>query len=218
MLYCILVLSGLVLTFRGYTNSTPTLPAGDPPDDKTIRTELGLSPEELVRNVFVAGTCYNITEIVGLGNPEGIGYFENGSYSIGLDRGIILSTGPITHAASPNSTGERSGDFDDKKSDPDLSKLATGPIRDRVGLEFDFIPLDSFVTFRYVFASEEYCEFVGSKYNDVFGFFVRGPGIEGGFTGNAKNVALIPGSQDFVSINNVNHKRNKQYYINNTRE
>ncbi|MEZ4995498.1 MAG: choice-of-anchor L domain-containing protein [Saprospiraceae bacterium] len=218
LLYCILVLSGLVLTFRGYTNSTPTLPAGDPPDDKTIRTELGLSPEELVRNVFVAGTCYNITEIVGLGNPEGIGYFENGSYSIGLDRGIILSTGPITHAASPNSTGDRSGDFDDKKSDPDLSKLATGPIRDRVGLEFDFIPLDSFVTFRYVFASEEYCEFVGSKYNDVFGFFVRGPGIEGGFTGNAKNVALIPGSQDFVSINNVNHKRNKQYYINNTRE
>jgi gliding motility-associated-like protein len=214
----ILMLSGLLLPLYTQANKNNHLPADEPPTDKTIKTELGLTPEQLVRNVFVAGTCDNITEIQGLGNPEGIGYFENGSSSIGLDRGIILSTGPISHAAGGNSTGDRSGDFGDKKSDPDLSKLATGPIRDRVGLEFDFVPLDSFVTFRYVFASEEYCEFVGSKYNDVFGFFVSGPGIEGGFTGNAKNVALIPGSEDFVSINNVNHKRNKQYYINNTRE
>lgn len=221
-----LLLPGLLILFAGLPGlhgyapglTDPILPKQLPPNEKVIRTELGLSAEELVRNVFVAGTCDNITEIKGLGNQEGIGYFENGLPSIDIERGIILSTGPISHAASSNSTGDRSGDFDDKSSDPDLSKLATGPIRDRVGLEFDFVPLDSFVTFRYVFASEEYCEFVGSKYNDVFGFFVRGPGIDGGFTGNAKNVALIPGSEDFVSINNVNHKRNKQYYINNTRE
>lgn len=210
----------LLCGLLGISWHVPHLPPGRisaPPDPKTIRTELGLSPEELVRNVFAAGTCDNITQIKGLGNPLGVGYFENGDASIGLARGIILSTGPVSHAAGANSTGDRSGDFGDKTSDPDLSKLATGSIRDRVGLEFDFVPLDSFVTFRYVFASEEYCEFVGSKYNDVFGFFVRGPGIEGGFTGNAKNVALIPGSEDFVSINNVNHKKNKQHYIDNTR-
>lgn len=188
----------------------------DPPN-KTIRTEVGFSPEELVRNVFAGGTCHNISQIKGLGNPEGIGYFENGKAAIGLERGIILATGPVASAASSNSAGDKSGDFGDKSNDPDLGKLATASIRDRVGLEFDFVPLDSFVTFRYVFASEEYCEFVGSKYNDVFGFFVSGPGIEGGFTGNAKNVALIPGSSDFVSINNVNHKKNSQHYIDNTR-
>lgn len=202
-----------------WANGPGNAPVSSPvnPPDKTIKTEVGLSPEELVRNVFAGGTCHNISQIKGLGNAEGIGYFENGKASIGLDRGIILATGPVASAASPNSAGDKSGDFGDKSGDPDLNKLATASIRDRVGLEFDFVPLDSFVTFRYVFASEEYCEFVGSKYNDVFGFFVSGPGIEGGFTGNAKNVALIPGSSDFVSINNVNHKKNSQHYIDNTR-
>lgn len=189
----------------------------NPPPNNIIRTEVGFTPEELVKNVFAGGTCDNISQIKGLGNPDGIGYFENGFASVGLDRGIILATGPVAYAANSNSEGDKSGDFGDKTSDPDLSQLATGSIRDRVGLEFDFVPLDSFVTFRYVFASEEYCEFVGSKYNDVFGFFVKGPGIQGGFTGNARNVALIPGSSDFVSINNVNHKKNSQYYIDNTR-
>lgn len=185
--------------------------------NKTIRTEVGLTPEDLVRNVFAGGTCDNISQIKGLGHPDGIGYFDNGEAAIGLARGIILATGPVAYAANSNSAGDKSGDFGDKSSDSDLSKLATGSIRDRVGLEFDFVPLDSFVTFRYVFASEEYCEFVGSKYNDVFGFFVSGPGIKGGFTGDAKNVALIPGSSDFVSINNVNHKKNSQHYNDNTR-
>lgn len=210
------VLSTPVTALANGTEKSLDPPPAYPPN-KVIRTEVGLSPEELVRNVFAGGTCHNITQIKGLGNPEGIGYFENGDAAIGLDRGIILATGPVASAASQNNSGDQSGDFGDKSGDPDLNKLATASIRDRVGLEFDFVPLDSFVTFRYVFASEEYCEFVGSKYNDVFGFFVSGPGIEGGFTGNAKNVALIPGSSDFVSINNVNHKKNSQHYIDNTR-
>jgi len=195
-----------------YPSRPPDLFPPDPPPDKTIKTEVGLSPEDLVRNVFAGGVCDNITNIVGLGHPDGLGYFENGKASIGLDRGIILSSGPIVYAANSNTTGDKSGDFGDKTDDLDLGALASASIRDRVGLEFDFVPLDSFVTFRYVFASEEYCEFVGSKYNDVFGFFVSGAGIEGGFTGNAENVALIPGTQDLVSINNVNHKKRTQSY------
>ncbi|WP_170110331.1 choice-of-anchor L domain-containing protein [Flavilitoribacter nigricans] len=221
--WCFFSLLGVVLVLGAPVESLgnnpegPGIPKSEGPPNKTIRTEVGLTPEELVRNVFVAGTCDNISKIKGLGNPDGIGYFENGNAAIGLDRGIILATGPVAYAANSNSAGDKSGDFGDKSGDSDLGKLASTSIRDRVGLEFDFVPLDSFVTFRYVFASEEYCEFVGSKYNDVFGFFVSGPGIEGGFTGNAENVALIPGSADYVSINNVNHKKNSQYYIDNTR-
>jgi hypothetical protein len=64
-------------------------------------------------------------------------------------------------------------------------------------LEFDFVPLSDTVQFRYVFGSEEYPEYVSTPFNDVFGFFISGPGISG-----TKNIALLPNSQ-FVAINNI---------------
>ncbi|HRF38873.1 MAG TPA: choice-of-anchor L domain-containing protein, partial [Saprospiraceae bacterium] len=173
------------------------------------------SANQLVRDIFARGICNSISNISTIGPATGIGYFENGLSSIGLDKGIILSTGPITNAPGPNNLTDKSGDFNYNGGDPDLNLLANTGVRDRAGLEFDFVPLDSFVTFRYVFASEEYCEFVGSDYNDVFGFFISGPGIQGAFSNNSRNIALIPGSNDFVAINTVNHLQNAGYFIRN---
>ena len=39
----------------------------------------------------------------------------------------------------------------------------------------------------YVFGSEEYLEFVGTSFNDVFAFWVSGPGIP-----DPVNIATIP--------------------------
>jgi gliding motility-associated-like protein len=188
------------------------------PGSSGIRTSGGHSVESLVKDVFAKGACNNISNIRAIGNLGGIGFFENGSASISMDQGIIIATGPIKHAEGPNEAGDKSGNFNDRNGDPDLAKLSTHQILDAVGIEFDFVPLDSFVQFRYVFASEEYCEFVGSVYNDVFGFFVSGPGIEGSFSRNSKNVALIPGSNAYVSINSVNHIQNSSYFIRNDLE
>lgn len=171
--------------------------------------------QTLVQDVFASGACDNIQAIQRIGALGGVGYFENGADILGLDRGIILSTGPTSNAHGPNDATDTTGDFLDSTGDQDLSLLATGPVFDASGIEFDFTPLDSTVSFRYVFASEEYCEFVGSTYNDVFGFFISGPGVSGGFTGGATNVALIPGSGDFVAINSVNHASNSAYYVHN---
>ena len=54
--------------------------------------------------------------------------------------------------------------------------------------------------------SEEYNEHTCSAYNDVFGFFISGPGIDGNpnYENNAKNVALVPGTNVPVAINTVN--------------
>lgn len=180
-----------------------------------IVTDGDYSVETLVRDIFIAGACDNVTNIQAIGDARGIGYFENGANGIGLERGIILATGDISNASGPNNVTDRSGNFFDSSTDPHLGALATGALKDVVGLSFDFTPLDTLVTFSYVFASEEYCEFAGSIYNDVFGFFVSGPGINGPYAGGAINVALLPGTNEEVSINTINHQQNAAYYRHN---
>src|SRR5690606_1780277 len=71
-------------------------------------------------------------------------------------------------------------------------------------LEFDFVPNGDSLMFRYVFASKEYPGYTCSSFNDAFGFFISGPGINGPFSNNAINIALIPGTDVPVAINTLN--------------
>jgi gliding motility-associated-like protein len=198
----------LLLSWKKPTKPLETPLAG-------IRTSDRFTPESLVQDIFVGGACKNISQIKSIGNKKGIGYFENGRNVIGIERGIVLSTGPIGNVAGPNEIGDEGGDFKDESGDSDLRRLTSASIFDAVGVEFDFVPLDSIVTFRYVFASEEYCEFVGTSFNDVFGFFVSGPGIQGPFSRGSTNVALTPGSNEYVSINTINHLKNSGLFVRN---
>lgn len=213
----LLILSLSMLMFHQDTMPPASIFA-EPPTLSGIRTKNDYSTESLVRDIFAKGACDNISNIRSIGNHEGIGYFENGRSVIGMENGIIISTGQIEHAEGPNQAGDKSGTLGNTAGDQDLGMFVDQRVLDVVGIEFDFVPLDSFVKFRYVFASEEYCEFVGSVYNDVFGFFVSGPGIDGEFSNQAKNVALIPGTNDYVAINSVNHAYNSQYFIRNELE
>jgi hypothetical protein len=97
--------------------------------------------------------------------------------------------------------------------DPDLQVFSGGETFDACVLEFDFVPYYSYVWFQFVFGSEEYPEFVGSVFNDAFGFFISGPGITGPYSNNSKNIALIPETEIPVSINNVNQDINSEYYV-----
>lgn len=200
----------LALAGSSWSERPPYAPPG-----QGIVTDNTYTVEELVQDIFVNGACNTITNIQAIGNEGGIGYFEEGANSIGVNRGVILSTGPIGNAEGPNTHTDLSGNFNDSAGDADLNSMATGAVKDAVGIEFDFMPLDSIVAFRYVFASEEYCEFVGSIYNDVFGFFISGPGINGGFSNNAENVAILPGTSDYVSINSVSFQNNAHLYVHN---
>ena len=74
---------------------------------------------------------------------------------------------------------------------------------DAAVLEFDFVPEQDKVSFQYVFASEEYNEYVGS-FNNVFAFFLDG-----------ENIALIPETTTPVSIHNVNNDNNSEFYNDN---
>ena len=117
-------------------------------------------------------------------------------------------------------------------SDPDLLTVANSvpPLinqtfsvtstGDAAILEFDFIPSSDTLKFNYVFASEEYLDFVNTEFNDVFGFFLSGPGINGpysspqNFTGGAINIANVPNSMPNlpITVSTINDSLNSQFY------
>ena len=176
----------------------------------------GHTPDFLVRDVLIGGNCFDVTGVKIKGNAGDTGTFSADSAVIGLESGVILASGSIANALGPNAVPNVSTSFGDQGGDPDLAQLTNGTIFDAVGIEFDFTPTDDFVRFKYVFASDEYCEFTGTAFNDVFGFFLSGPGINGPFTNGAVNLALIPGSSQYVAINNVNHNSFSEFYRDNT--
>ncbi|MBS7787239.1 choice-of-anchor L domain-containing protein, partial [Flavobacterium sp. CYK-55] len=151
----------------------------------------------------------------------------NGS-TLGLTHGIVLATGNAQYGLGPNNcTNLGCGSLPSLNAggtDADLAAITTNTIAASAILEFDFVATGLELNFDFVFGSEEYPEYVGNpSFNDVFGFFLSGPGINGPYTGNAKNIALIPNSITQISIGTVNYgtanngvgAQNPNYFFNN---
>ncbi len=159
----------------------------------------GQTPTQLVQDVLLGGgvTAFNVTYS---GSTAAIGYFNGQNSNIGLQEGVILSTGQANNAVGPNNDdgGLNYTDFFLPGYTP-LTNLSGNNTNDAAILEFDFVPISDSLSFRYVFASEEYPEYVGLNFNDVFGFFISGPGIVG-----AQNIALVPNTTLPVAIDNIN--------------
>jgi len=154
-----------------------------------------------VFNVQCSGAC------------NAIGSFSGDQAVIGFDSGIILSTGSVAEIVGPNDVPSQ-GRINQQPGDPQLSALVPGtplcgfpgitPRRtcDAAILQFDFRYVlgcqgISTVSFEYVFASEEYNEFVlpipEHSFNDVFAFFL-----------NSQNIAIIPGTNSTpVAVENL---------------
>lgn len=183
-----------------------------------ISTNSNVPVNTLVTEVFIGGDCYEVAGISFQGNNSASGTFTNGATSISINDGIMLSTGNIANAAGPNNqSGAGNGLNGSAAPDPDLASIVGGAflLNDVAIIEFDVTPSSDTISFDYVFASEEYCDYTGSTFNDVFGFFISGPGIAGPYTGGAQNIAVLPGSGTPVAINNVNHINNPAYYVGN---
>lgn len=138
------------------------------------------------------------------GDPVAAGTFTGGTGLIPFDAGVLLTSGNINVAPGPNNN-DGAGATNTGGSDADLDAInGASDIEDAAILQFQFTATAPDISFQYVFASEEYNEFVGSGFNDVFGFFLNGV-----------NIALIPGGGGPVSINNVNCGSNSGFYTNN---
>jgi hypothetical protein len=176
-----------------------------------LEVQAGAGAEELVKDVLIGGNCFDVTGVTFEGNGGQIGTFSNGQTNIGFNTGLIMATGDISLAPGPNDQDGASAGYGVSTPDSDLALLTNGALFDRAGIEFDFTPTQALLSFNFVFASEEYCEYVNSQFNDVFGFFISGPGIPGG----SQNIALIPATMLPVAINNVNHLSYSGFYVNN---
>jgi len=154
------------------------------------------TPAALAQNLAGEGVAVSNVAMKGSG-----ALFEEADPDlIGFERGVVLSTGNADYGSSnadTGSTGDASG-----TGDTDLAGLTNGPTRDTTVLGFDVVPESDTMTFRYVFASEEYDEYVYEGFNDVFGFFVT---RSGGTT--KQNCAVVETGTGVapVSIDTINN-------------
>lgn len=133
-----------------------------------------------------------------------VGIYSNGISGAGLelDEGIILTGSTVEESFTTNNSWQRSLTPSGTYSDVDLVNIDPLAIYNPVIFEFD-VTLDEntrLLLIDYQFASDEYHEYVGSRYNDAFGFF-----ISGGDLPQTYNIARVVDNQTYVDINNINN-------------
>jgi hypothetical protein len=176
---------------------------------------------DIIQNVF-AGGGVDVFNITSGGNPTQIGRFTGGNQvNLGFPNGMVMTTGDLVTQSEPNGFGfiaapaaagtSSTSAANTLSNDPDLNTIissfgAPATTNNISLIEFDFIPSGNAISFNYVFASEEYNGFVCSQFFDVFGFFISGPGINGPYTGNSANIAIVPNTNPPLpaSINTIN--------------
>lgn len=166
---------------------------------QTISVTSGVSADNLA-NTLLSGS--GLTLVPGSARLTGAtsqyGTFNGGGLPFGT--GVVLSSGSIASLVPGQS---QNGSFGGA-GDAAMTSLVNNTTFDASVLEFRFVPTADTISFRYVFGSNEYPEYVGREFNDAFAFFVNG-----------QNVALIPGTSEQVSINSVNAGRNSAFYVDN---
>lgn len=172
---------------------------------------------------FLFGSGVTVGEISSTPlSSNAIGSFTGGMQYIGMDSGLVICTGPIDNSNYMGVSG-----------DPDLLAVANSvpaligenfflnQIYDIAEVSFDFVALGDSLSFDFVFASEEYPSFVNTSFNDVFAFFLAGPGLSGPYAAPAAypdgaiNIAVVPGSDPPlpITVSSVNDEINTEYFI-----
>ena len=166
----------------------------------------GLTANDLAQTL--AGTGVTITNVSYTGSQVSAGRFSDGAAAIGFASGVVLSSGDaaVGSANTEDSYTGQTGASGAGDSDLDaLDGIGAGATRDTSVLEFDVTPNQDTLYFNYVFASDEYNEYVYSAYNDAFGFFIT----KNGETTKTNCATVADGSDtntdpDPVTIDTIN--------------
>ncbi|MFT4610975.1 MAG: gliding motility-associated-like protein [Glaciecola sp.] len=164
------------------------------------------SPQELIENILIDSNCIDnvsVTNFVGGdfgGQEQSFGYFDATGTTFPFETGIVMSTGQLSNVPGPNTTLS-DDDAPNWTGDNDLETILdeTNTTNATI-LEFDFTSVATEISFRYIFASEEYQEGNPNtcNFSDLFGFLIR-PVAGSQYT----NIALVPGTQTPVKVTTV---------------
>ncbi len=177
------------------------------------------TPQQLVADKFIGTqnlSCVSISNVtvsggnLGAGNSS-YGYFNKGTSNLGMNEGIILSTGNILAAPGPKTKPVQSATALNWIGDQDLADatgLPMSELSNATFLEFDFSStLSNKISFRYLFLSEEY--YPGNyNYSDAFAFLIK----KKGSTDPYQNIAVVPGTGEAVSVTTINDRDNSKYF------
>ena len=177
------------------------------PSSAQLQVNTGISAAELATAIAGPGIQIQNPQITAA--SASYGSYSSSATSLPFNDGVLLTTGKAINAIGPNNVQHKS--YINSFPGSTLLDSATGQFtNDACIFEFDIIPQGDTIKFNFTFASEEYNNFVGSIYSDVFGFFISGPGISG-----QENIALVPNTTQTVSINTINAATNSDYFFDN---
>ncbi|MBT8260692.1 MAG: choice-of-anchor L domain-containing protein, partial [Bacteroidia bacterium] len=164
------------------------------------------TPQQLIEDILIDSNCIEgvvVTNVIG-GNfntsDQSYGYFNANGSTFPFSRGVVLSTGRLQNVPGPN-TSLSDDDATDWFGDLDLEQILNeSNTYNATIIEFEFIAVADKISFRYIFASEEYQENNTNtcEYSDLFGFLIR-PQNETQYT----NIALVPNTNTPVKVTTV---------------
>ena len=163
---------------------------------------------QMAQNIFGEGTSVTGASYTGDKNSSGI--WSNGdTVAPNLtpgNSGVILSTGKAADITNSSGSANHNTNTTTDTSGPNNNALfnaaAHANTYDASYLDVDFIPTHDLLTIRFVFASEEYPEYVGSIYNDIVGVWING--------------TFVNPLSDPTQIGTVNPITNPNLYVANT--
>jgi uncharacterized repeat protein (TIGR01451 family) len=162
------------------------------------------TPSQLISEVLVNNPCIAITNVTSssganFGGENSIGYFTNTNSTFPISSGIVLSTGNVANVPGPNiSTLSDGGSGWNGDSELEALIYQTTGIQmssqNATKLEFDFTTAQEFMSFNFLFASDEYGTFQ-CTFADAFAFLLTD--LE---TNVTTNIAVVPGTNDPISV------------------
>ncbi|RNC84907.1 MAG: gliding motility-associated C-terminal domain-containing protein [Winogradskyella sp.] len=165
------------------------------------------TPQQLIEDILIDSDCIEnvtVTNVVTGNFANGqlsYGYFDGTGTTFPFERGLVMSTGQLFRVPGPNTTlSDDDAPGWDGDNDLEVALNETNTFNATI-LEFDFTSITSQISFRYLFASEEYQENNSNTciFSDLFGFLIRPTGSTDPYT----NIALVPNSNTPVKVTTV---------------